>query len=195
MRKIGITGGIGSGKSLICHLFALNGIPVYSADDAAKNLMQHHEPLKKELIFNFGNIYNEQGELLRNVLAEKVFSNPVELQKVNSIVHPFVIADYNNWEESQKSPYIIRESAILFESGTNKGLDSVITVIAPIELRILRTMIRDHRSREQILSIIEKQTSDEFKIAKSDYTIVNDDKQAVLPQVWKLHSIFVNGKQ
>lgn len=194
MKKIGVTGGIGSGKSMVCHLFSLNGIPVYSADDAAKRLMQYHEPLKQELIANFGNIYNEQGELLRQVLAEKVFNNPVELQKVNSIVHPFVIADYNDWENSKTSPYIIRESAILFESGTNKGLDSVVTVTAPVELRIARTMMRDGRSREQIISIIEKQTSDEFKVAKSDYTIVNDDKQAVLPQVWKLHSIFVNGK-
>jgi dephospho-CoA kinase len=193
MKKIGVTGGIGSGKSIVCRLFSLNGIPVYNADNAAKRIMSTHQPLKDKLTLHFGNIYNEKGELLREVLAEKVFNNPEELQNINNIVHPFVIADYQKWESEQTAPYILRESAILFESGTNKGLDFIVTVTAPVELRIERIIQRDYRSREQIIAIINRQITDEEKSEKSDFVIINDDITPVMPQVWQLHKTFSNG--
>ncbi len=193
MKKIGITGGIGSGKSLVCRLFSLNGIPVYNADNAARRIMITNQNLKDQLTLHFGKIYNEKGELLREVLAEKVFNNPAELQNINNIVHPFVIADYQKWESEQTAPYILRESAILFESGTNKGLDYIITVTAPVELRIERAIQRDNRSREQVLAIINRQTTDEEKSEQSDFVIINDNFTAVMPQVWQLHKTFSNG--
>jgi dephospho-CoA kinase len=193
MKKVGITGGIGSGKSLVCRIFFLQGIPVYNADEEAKKLM-HTAEIKNELIESFGNIYNESGELDRASLAGKVFNNPDELQKLNSIVHPKVISHYRKWEAVQHAPFIVRESAILFESGTDKGLDKIITVTAPVELRIRRAIMRDHRSKEQIQAIISSQITDEEKVLKSDYVIINDEKSAVLPQIWALTRILSDGK-
>jgi dephospho-CoA kinase len=194
MKKIGVTGGIGSGKSLVCEIFALQGIPVYQADIAAKTLMHKNEDLKNELTKEFGNIYNETGELQRSELAKKVFGNLSLLQKLNSIVHPYVIRHSEEWESKQSAPYVLREAAILFESGTNTGLDYVITVTAPVDVRIKRILARDNRSEEEIRAIISNQMSDEEKAERSDFVIVNDDVTAVFPQVWKLHNIFCNGR-
>jgi dephospho-CoA kinase len=193
MIKVGITGGIGSGKSIICRLFEMQGIPVYNADEEAKKLM-YEEEVKNELTNVFGNIYNSSGELERQLLAEKVFNNPEELKKLNNIVHPHVIRHYQKWEASQSASFLLRESAILFESGTNRGLDKVITVTAPVAIRIQRAVLRDNRSEEQVKAIISRQLSDEEKISKSDYVIVNDDKTAVIPQVWELTRILNNGR-
>ena len=170
----------------------MQGVPVYNADEEAKKLM-YDDGVKNELVASFGNIYNEAGELERQALAEKVFNNPSELQKLNSIVHPHVIRHYQRWETKQEAPFILRESAILFESGTNAGLDKVITVTAPVELRIKRAMLRDNRNEEQVKAIISRQTSDEEKISKSDFVIINDEKSAVLPQIWELIRILNNG--
>jgi dephospho-CoA kinase len=194
MKKIGITGGIGSGKTLVCEIFSLHGIPVYQADLAARMLMQEHQGLKDELTREFGNIYNEKGDLLRTELAQKVFGDLSLLKKLNSIVHPYVIAHSAEWEKKQKSPYILREAAILFESGTNAGLDYVVTVTAPVDIRIKRILNRDNRAEEEIRSIISNQMSDEEKVERSDFVIINDDVKAVFPQVWELHNIFGNGK-
>jgi dephospho-CoA kinase len=194
MKKIGITGGIGSGKSLVCEIFALHGIPVYQADLAARMLMNENNRLKEELVKEFGYIYTENGELLRGDLAQRVFNNPSLLHKLNSIVHPFVIEHSGEWEKKQTSPYILREAAILFESGTHVSLDYIVTVTAPVDVRIKRIKKRDNRSEEEIRSIISNQMSDEQKAERSDFVIINDDVTAVFPQVWKLHNIFSDGK-
>ena len=163
MLKIGITGGIGSGKSVVCRIFETCGAPVYDADSAAKRLMQEDSPLKEKILSYFGNIYDTTGLLLRSQLAEKVFGNAENLQKLNSLVHPVVMADYTLWEDQQTYTYVIRESAILFESKTNGGLDHVILVEAPESLRIKRIIKRDQRTEKQIREIINNQMPDEKK--------------------------------
>ncbi len=192
MLKVGITGGIGSGKSVVCRIFKLLGIPVYNADEAAKKLMQNDQSVKQQLTLALGNVYDSQGQLDRKKVAELIFHNHELLNAVNNIVHPAVIADYVEWEQQIKTPYCIRESAILFESGTNKDLDKIILVDAPEELRIERIMQRDHRTREEINLILQKQWSADKKKELSDYVIINDGQQALLPQVLNLHQHFMN---
>jgi dephospho-CoA kinase len=192
MKKIGITGGIGSGKTLVSRLFAMMGIPVYYADVAAKDLM--HEPgLKSALVAAFGNVYHADGSLDRQLLASMVFNNEKQLQKLNSIVHPKVIENYLTWESRQHAPFLLRESAILFESGTDAGLDEVITVTAPEEIRLKRVMERDNRQEAEIRSIMSRQLSDDEKKRKSRFVIINDDQLAVLPQVWNIYTTLCNG--
>lgn len=195
MLKVGITGGIGSGKSVVCHLFAACGVPVYDADNAAKRLMHDNAAVKIKLVEQFGNIYDENNNLLRSQLAEMVFSNPVLLQQLNSIVHPAVMEDYIKWQDGQNAAYVIRESAILFESKTNTDLDYVIMVEAPETLRIQRTMERDKRTAKQVKEIIERQMTEEDKSALADLIILNDEVQPLLPQVWALHDKFLNGNR
>ena len=194
MLKIGITGGIGSGKTVVCKLFESCGAPVYDADEAAKRLMQENSSLKSQLTASFGNIYDEKGKLQRSALAEIVFNDTELLSKLNGLVHPAVMKDYKEWQNNQKFDYVIRESAILFESNTNVDLDYVIMVEAPELLRIQRTMQRDQRSEKQIRSIMEKQMPDDEKIKLADFVIINNEVQPLLPQVWNLHEKFMNGK-
>ena len=191
MLKIGITGGIGSGKSFVCKLFSLCGAPIYDADNAAKRIMNENVELRKEIITQFGNIFDKENKLLNKKLAEIVFNDPHKLHLLNSIVHPKVIEDYTNWEMHQHFSYVIRESAILFESKTNVGLDFIIMVEAPEELRIKRTMERDKRSRKQVMEIIERQMRDEEKRELADFIILNNDIQPLLPQVWVLNEKFL----
>ena len=190
MLKVGITGGIGSGKSIICQLFNRLEVPYYSADKEAKDLINHHLPIKKEIEKVFGNeIYNSQGNLDRKKVSELIFKDKVLLEKLNSIVHPQVQQHFKDWlslNENQK--YILKEAAILFESGTYKDLDFIITVIAPVELRINRVIKRDGLTIEQVKSVMKNQTSDEEKIKLSKYIIVNDDQELVIPQVLKIHN-------
>jgi dephospho-CoA kinase len=190
MIRVGVTGGIGSGKSIVCRIFSLLGAPVYNADDAAKRLMNNDPQIKNALTDSIGNIYNPDGTLNRKKLAGKIFENEVIRKKVNEIVHPAVISDYRSWEAMQQYPYVVKESAILFESGTNAGLDVILTVTAPEDLRIKRVSGRDERSEKEIKSIISTQMSDEERLAGSDYNIVNDGITALLPQIWTLHSKF-----
>ena len=190
MLKIGITGGIGSGKSFVCKLFALCGAPVYDADNAAKRIMNENDTLRQEIISEFGNIYTKENKLQNKKLAEIVFNDPHKLTLLNSIVHPKVIEDYTNWQSQQHFSYLIRESAILFESKTNVGLDFIIMVESPVELRITRTMERDKRSRKQVLDIINRQLNDEEKKKLADFIILNNENQPLLPQVWTLHDKF-----
>ena len=190
MLRVGITGGIGSGKSVVCRIFNSLGIPVYNADDAAKNIMQQDENVKQELKTLLGNIYDDDGTLNRKKVAAHIFNNNQLLAAINSIVHPAVVADSVQWEQKVTTHYFIRESAILFESGTNNRLDKIILVEAPEELRIQRIIQRDQRTREQIQLIINQQWSTEKKKKLSDYTIINDDHHALFPQVLNLHQIF-----
>jgi len=190
MLKIGLTGGIGSGKTTVAEVFKQLEIPVYSSDDRAKALMLENEPLRASVIGLFGEQSYLEGELNRAYIASKVFSNKEQLNKLNALVHPVLKKDFEAWIAAQKSAYAIKEAAILFESGANIGLDKVILVEAPKELKISRVEQRDGIEYEAVLARMDKQWPDEQKREYSDYVIVNDEKLSVLEQVIKLHDIF-----
>ncbi len=192
MLKIGLTGGIGSGKSTVAETFAQLGIAIYLSDDRAKALMVNNEELKSAIISLFGEESYKSGQLNRSYIASKVFSDKMELEKLNALVHPELKKDFDLWCVDQTSPYIIKEAAILFESGANRGLDKVILVEAPQELRINRVMNRDKVSYESVLARIDKQWSDERKKSVSDYVVMNDEKCSVLEQVLKVHNELIN---
>lgn len=172
---IGLTGGIGSGKTTIANYLASLGIPVYIADDVGKKVMQTQEiieAIKKE----FGAAIFVENQLNRAKLAQIVFDNPDKLKVLNAIVHPAVRKDYNNWlAQHQKDPIIVYESAILFESGSYKDFDCILTITAPLEIRIERVLKRDTISRDQVLNRINAQWTDEQRISKSDFVVDNID--------------------
>lgn len=192
--KIGITGGIGTGKSTVCHIFSLFKIPIYDADSRAKYLIANDLELKIAIKNTFGKeSFEEDGNINRIFLAQKVFNNPNELAKLNALVHPAVRKDALLWAEKLegKTPYWLKEAALLFESGSYKELDKIIVVTAPLDLRIERVLKRDtHRSAADIEAIISKQLSEEEKIGRANFVIVNDNSQSLIEQVLKLDSIF-----
>ena len=190
--KVGITGGIGSGKSTVSKLFEILGVPVYYADDAAKRLMNEHEPMKERLIETFGpGTYNE-GVLNRSYLSSMVFNDPEKLSLLNLIVHPLTLQDAEDWMLLQQNhPYAIKEAALIFESGAQENLDLVIGVYAPVHLRIQRVMKRDHITREQVKVRMDKQIDEEIKMRLCDYVITNDEQEMVIPQVLQLHEKLV----
>jgi dephospho-CoA kinase len=193
--QIGITGGIGSGKSLVCQIFGTLGVPVYDADSRAKSVMTSDGILISRIKKEFGSLaYGADGNLNTQYLAQTVFGNERRLQVLNNLVHPAVAADYKKWlEQKMACAYVIKEAALLFESGSNTALNKVIMVYAPEELRIKRVLQRDaHRSRQQLKAIISSQLSDEEKRNRADFVIVNDETQLVIPQVLKLHELFLN---
>jgi dephospho-CoA kinase len=185
--KIGLTGGIGSGKTTIAGIFEVLGIPVYYADDAAKRLMNEDPELKRSIINEFGPESYLNGQLNRAQLAAQVFHDKEKLDKLNAITHPATIRDGNEWMLRQKTPYAIKEAALIFESKVDQFLDYVIGVSAPEEIRISRTMTRDSISREEVLSRMKNQLPEEEKMANCDFVIYNDEVQAVIPQVLALH--------
>lgn len=187
MLKIGLTGGIGSGKSTVAKVFEVLGIPVYKADDAAKELMQTNELLKQQLILHFGPETYINGQLNRKHLASIVFSNKTQLELLNSLVHPITIADAASWFNQQASPYVVKEAALLFESGATEGLDLIIGVTAPTTLRIKRVMDRDHVSVEDVKKRMLNQIDEQIKLKLCDFVIQNDEQQMILPQVIQLH--------
>lgn len=195
MLKIGLTGGIGSGKSLICKVFKCLGVPVYSSDTEAKNLLDEDASVKDRLIKIFGEeMYDANGRLNRKMLADKVFNDANALEALNAVVHPAVRAHFLSWtEQHQEAPYIVKEAAILIESGAHKDVDEIVTVYAPEDIRIDRVMKRDHISKEAVVVRIKKQMNEEEKLKLADYVIYNDDQQLVLPQVVKLHNLFSKG--
>lgn len=187
--QVGITGGIGSGKSLICRVFDSLGIPLYDADSRAKRLMTTDRILVEQIKKEFGNLsYRPDGDLNKEHLR-KAFSVPEELKKLNALVHPRVAADYKGWVDQQVgSKYVIKEAALLIESGSVNDLDYLIVVVAPKAMRIQRILKRDpQRSLLEIENIITSQTSDEEKIKMADEVIVNDGSRLVIPQVLELH--------
>ena len=192
--QVGITGCIGAGKSFVCKLFSKVGIPTYDADTRAKWVMNNDQILKESLIREFGNLAYDTGGLInRNYISDIVFNDKSRLQILNKIVHPRVGVDYTNWVVvHQDYHYIIKEAALLYESGSYKVLDKIINISAPEELRIQRILARDgHRTEEDIRKIIAEQMSDEEKSQRADFVIYNDGKQMLLPQVIKLHTIFM----
>lgn len=186
--KVGITGGIGAGKSIVSQLFKLLGIPVYDADSRAKYLMNQDPDLKKGIVSLFGSeAYTNEG-LNRTFIARQTFNNQSNLEQLNALVHPAVGSDYSKWEQEQNSKYTLKEAALLFEAGSNKDLDIIIVASAPEELRIERVLERDsHRTRADIEAIISKQWPQEKKENKADFVIYNDGKSLVIPQVLSVH--------
>lgn len=174
---IGLTGGIGSGKTTLATYIESLGIPVFIADDEAKKLMQSAEVLR-EINAVFGEAVFEKGQLNRQELASIVFSNPEKLSQLNSIIHPAVKKQFKIWlDQNQLAPFVVYEAAILFESGSYQNCDYIITITAPLEDRIARVMQRDNSSREQVLNRINAQWTDEQRAAKSNFVIENSDPQ------------------
>ncbi|QNF34384.1 dephospho-CoA kinase [Adhaeribacter swui] len=191
MLKVGVTGGIGSGKSLVCRLFALLGIPVYDSDFRAKWVMQHQPELQQELRAAFGQEAFDAttGLLNRAYLAQLVFHNPEQLILLNSLVHPQVKQDFIDWAAAQQNvPYLIKEAALMYETEAHKQVNQMVLVTAPEPLRLKRTLQRDpHRTIADIQAIMHKQLSDEEKIKRVDFVITNDEQQLVIPQVLVIH--------
>lgn len=187
MLKVGLTGGIGSGKSMVASIFAVLGIPVYFADEAAKRIQQEDPEVRKQIIGLLGDEAYQNGILNRTYVSSIVFSNKTKLEQLNAIVHPATMRDAENWLSLQTTPYAIKEAALIFESGSQRDLDFVIGVTAPIAIRIQRTMARDSVTEEQVRNRMEKQISDKIKMRLCDAVIVNDEKQLLLPQVLELH--------
>jgi dephospho-CoA kinase len=188
MLKIGITGGIGSGKSTVAKIFELLGIPVYYADAAAKDIMNRDPELKAQVQQHFGaDMYDSSGLLDRKRLGSIVFNDQEKLELLNSLVHPATIRDSEQWALQQKSPYVLKEAALLFESAAFHYLDKVIGVSAPQSLRILRVMQRDKVTRDDVLARMHKQIDDTIKMRLCDYVIYNDEQQMVIPQVLRVH--------
>ena len=185
--RVGITGGIGSGKSTVAKIFELLGIPVYYADAAAKKLMNTDIILKEKLILTFGELTYEDGMLNRQYLSAIVFNNPEKLNLLNSLVHPATIADAEKWMAAQTSPYAIKEAALIFETPAVKLLDKVIGVYCPTPLRIQRVMQRDGITEAAVLSRINQQMNEEEKMRLCDFVITNNETTLLITQVIKIH--------
>ncbi|MEO5590970.1 MAG: dephospho-CoA kinase [Chitinophagaceae bacterium] len=185
--RVGITGGMGSGKSTVASIFATLGIPVYQADDAAKRLMNEDEALKEQLKIHFGEAAYTNGLLNRAWMAAEVFNNKDKLVLLNSMVHPVTISDGEKWLMQQTTPYAIKEAAIIFESGSQRYLDYIIGVYAPVTLRIYRSMKRDNISKEEVNARLNRQMDDAIKMKLCDTVIINDEQQALIPQVLRVH--------
>lgn len=187
MLKIGLTGGIGSGKTTVAKVFETLGIPVYFADDATKRLMNSNNALKALVIQHFGEVSYINGKLNRKYIADIVFNDKEKLALLNSITHPATIEDANEWIQQQSSPYIIKEAALLFETEAAKHLDYFIGVSAPLETRIKRVMKRDGLSEAEIMNRINRQMNEEEKMKRCDFIITNNDEEMVIPQVLSTH--------
>ena len=187
MLKIGITGGIGSGKTTVAKVFEVLGIPVYYADDAAKRLMNEDEALKEKIKQQFGNDVYKNEKLDNKHLAQIVFSSEEKLNILNSMVHPATINDANAWMLKQSTPYTLKEAALLFESGAAELLDYVIGVWAPAPLRLQRVMQRDNSNREEVMARMNRQMDEDIKMKLCNFIITNDEQQLLIPQVIALH--------
>ena len=194
--QVGITGGIGAGKTTACKIFKVLGIPVYEADVKARQLMEESSVLKQRIISKFGDSsYLESGLLNREYLGKLVFPDPQKVEELNKLVHPMVARDYGDWVRSnlQFAPYVLKEAALLVETGSYEQLDHLIMVVAPLDLRISRVLKRDsHRTSDQIKTIIKAQLSDLEKIEVSDFVLYNDEQQLLIPQVLKIHNRFIS---
>ena len=190
MLKIGLTGGIGSGKSTVAKIFETLGIPVYYADAEAKRLMNSSETLKKVIRQNFGEATYENDQLNRKYLAGIVFNDPEKLELLNALIHPVTINDAEQWMQQQSAPYSIKEAALLFESGATENLDFIVGVYAPQALRIKRVMKRDGLTTDEIMKRINRQVNEEMKMKLCDFVIINDEQELLIPQVLKLHQHF-----
>jgi dephospho-CoA kinase len=185
--KIGLTGGIGSGKTTIAKMFQLLDVPVYYADAASKRLYHSSRELMASLKQHFGDDIYTNDQLNRSKLAAIVFNDPLKLELLNQIAHPATIKDAEEWMRQQTASYVIKEAALLFESGSVSGLDYVIGVHTPKHLRIKRVMDRDGISREEVQSRMQRQIEDDIKMRLCDFIIENNEQELVIPQVLSLH--------
>ena len=191
MLKVGLTGGVGSGKTTVSKIFASLDVPVFYADDIAKKIMNEDTILKQEIINLFGEeAYAES--LNRKHIADIVFNDAFKLEQLNALIHPRTIEAANKWMQQQTKPYVIKEAALMFEAGASTNLDYIIGVYAPQYLRINRVMKRDMFTKEQVLERINNQIDETIKMKLCDFVIVNDEQQAVLPQVINLHKQFLS---
>jgi len=188
MKKVAVTGGIGTGKTTVSNLFEKIGIPVFNSDEIAKKLMHNDKQLKSDIIKAFGDESYINNELNRAYLSDIVFNDETLLNKINSIVHPQVAKEFNQWLLNQKSKYIIYESAIIFENNSEDVFDKIICVIAPEEDVISRVMKRNNFSRDKVISIISNQLPDQVKRNKSDYIIENINKSDLTDRVLEIHN-------
>ena len=187
MLKIGLTGGIGSGKTTVAQIFEILGIPVYYADVAAKKMMNEDENLRNQIIEHFGAQSYNDGKLNRPFLAEVVFSDPDKTKLINSIIHPATIADAEKWMGEQQAPYAIKEAALIFEANAEKNLDLVIGVSANYELRLQRVMLRDTVNKEAIEKRMQNQIDEKEKMDRCDFIIDNNETALLIPQVIAIH--------
>lgn len=193
MLKIGVTGGIGSGKSLVCEMFQLLGVPVYNADEQAKKLINSDPQIIDTLTKKYGSDIYSKGVIDKKRLAGIIFNNKEELKFVNETIHPRVFAHFDEWLElNHHHKYIIKEAALLFESGSYKDLDKVILVAAPEEIKIKRVVERDKTNEKAVKKIIESQMSENEKQQKSNYIINNDNTVLIIPHILELHNEFIN---
>lgn len=192
MLKIGLTGGIGSGKTTVAKIFELLNVPVYYADAASKRLYHTDKNLISALKKNFGEDIYTNEILNRTKLAEIVFNDPHKLALLNQLVHPLTIQDAQNWMKLQTAPYIIKEAALLFETGSASDLDYIIGVNAPLSIRIQRVMERDSITREQVLSRMDQQMDEDIKMSLCEFVITNSEQELLIPQVLSLHEKLKN---
>jgi dephospho-CoA kinase len=191
MLKIGLTGGIGSGKTTVAKVFELLNVPVYYADEASKRLYHTDAALKAAIVKHFGAEIYVNDLLDRGRLAQLVFDAPEKLELLNTLVHPPTLRDAEQWMARQAAPYIIKEAALLFETGSAGQLDYIIGITAPVPLRIKRVMDRDNISREQVQNRMDRQMDENIKMRLCDFIIHNDEQQMVIPQVLQLHGEFL----
>ncbi len=185
--KLGITGGIGSGKTSVCRVFNVLGIPVFSADPEARKVMESDMNIKREINKIVGKDIYPRGQLNRMELASLIFNDKNLLEKVNSLVHPVVFDNFKHWAEKQAVPYVIMEAAILFESGAYKLVDRIATIVAPLEERISRVTQRNKLNRDQVMERIKNQMSDEERIKMSDYIIDNSENEMIIPVILRIN--------
>lgn len=189
MIKIGLTGGIGSGKSFVASIFEVLDIPVYYADHRSKQLLFKDRTLKKQIKDLLGSLsYHKNGRPNKSFIAQKIFNDKKLLKKMNALVHPRVKLDFENWSENQIAPYVIEESAILFEINAQKNFDAIILVTANKELRLKRVMKRDGITRDMVLDRMKNQFPDDKKIALADFIIDNNGNKSILQQVYNIHN-------
>lgn len=186
MLVIGLTGGIGSGKSTVASVFASLGVPVFNSDTVTNSLYSDKNVISKVVDLLGNGVLDERGEISRKKIASIVFNSPELLKKLNNLLHPITAMHFDNWKRTHQSDFVLKESAILFETGIHKSLDRIITVIAPEELRMQRVLKRDARSKEEIQKIMNQQLPDKFKIENSDFIIRNDETESVINQVIKV---------
>ncbi|CAA9502725.1 MAG: Dephospho-CoA kinase [uncultured Segetibacter sp.] len=192
MLKIGLTGGIGSGKSVVAGIFEVLGIPVFDADSEAKLVMEKDEELVLSIQKRFGKESYTNKKLNRKYIANIVFNDPAKLEQLNALVHPAAIEAANKWMDTQTTPYVVKEAALLFESGSARHLDFIIGVYAPQQLRLKRVMERDNASNEQVLARMSRQMNEEEKMKLCDFVVVNDEQKLLIRQVVNLHEKFLS---
>jgi dephospho-CoA kinase len=185
--KLGVTGGIGSGKTTVCKVFGVLGIPVFSADDEAKKIQDNNRDIQIKINLLVGKDLFSSGKLDRPELAKIIFNNKELLEKVNSLIHPEVFRSFGEWFNKQDSPYSIMEAAILFESGAFRLMDRIVTVVTPMEERIERLISGNRLSGEQIIERIKNQIDDESRVKQSDFVISNSENDMIIPAIIGIH--------